>query len=148
MWAFTLYISNKLQGNLMKTVGLIAVACGFALAVFALTMDVSVHIEAKDYGYGIQTHAMDVANIDKMAQRQNLLIFSGVLAIVGAILVGFGAARSTAQVFDALPADPLPELEQVERPVQTPGSVTICPSCRHMGSGDASECARCGAALA
>jgi len=64
-----------------------------ALGIYALNMNVSVEVESKDFGYGIRTPAMSVANVNLMEQRQNLLIFSGVLAVVGAILTGFASMR-------------------------------------------------------
>ena len=36
---------------------------------------------------------MAVANVDRMAQRQNFLIFGGALAVAGAILIGFSSSR-------------------------------------------------------
>lgn len=77
----------------MKYFGILILLCGLALGIYALNMDVSVDVESKDFGYGIRTPAMSVANVNLMEQRQNLLIFSGVLAIVGAILTGFASMR-------------------------------------------------------
>lgn len=137
----------------MKALGIIILAFGLMLGGYALNMDVSVHVPAQDFGYGIKTPEATVANIDKMAQRQNLLIFSGVLAVVGAILTGFASMR---------PAAPVPAPVQLregeglldflnEKPVAkapaAPSSVSICPKCRSMGGGDDAECGRCGAAL-
>lgn len=139
----------------MKAVGILILVAGLALGAFALNMDVSVHVPAQDLGYGLRTPEATVANLDKMAQRQNFLIFSGVLAVVGAILTGFASMRPA----DAAPApapaashagsellaflDEKPEL----KPAAEPSSVSICPKCRSMGPGDAAECGRCGAAL-
>ncbi|WP_312547612.1 hypothetical protein [Massilia sp.] len=77
----------------MKTFGAILLAGGLLLGGFALNMDVSVQVPARDFGYGIRTPAMAVANVDRMAQRQNFLIFGGVLAVAGAILIGFSSSR-------------------------------------------------------
>ena len=77
----------------MKTFGVILLTGGLLLGSFALNMDVSVQVPARDFGYGIRTPAMAVANVDRMAQRQNFLIFGGVLAVAGAILIGFSSTR-------------------------------------------------------
>lgn len=84
----------------MKFFGILILLAGLALGIFALNMKVSVDVESRDFGYGIRTPAMSVANVNLMEQRQNLLIFSGVLAVVGAILTGFASMR---------PAAPAPE---------------------------------------
>lgn len=84
----------------MKYFGILTLLAGLGLGIFALNMKVNVDVEARDFGYGIRTPAMSVANVNLMEQRQNLLIFSGVLAVVGAILTGFASMR---------PAAPAPE---------------------------------------
>ena len=137
----------------MKFFGILILVAGLALSVFALNMDVHVDVASKDLGYGIRTPAMSVANVNLMEQRQNTLIFAGVLAVVGAILTGFASMR---------PAAPAPAPvamkdgeglldflnEKSAAPVATaPSSVSICPKCRSMGGGDDVACSRCGAAL-
>jgi hypothetical protein len=137
----TLY---RIKGH-MKIFGWVALTIGLMLGVYALTMDVSVAVAAKNYGYGIETPAMSVNNMGLMAQRQNYLIFSGILSVVGAILIGFGAmapkppARPVAEV--------LPTIAKAPAEPDVPVSVTICPKCRFMGDGDATVCARCEAPL-
>lgn len=99
MWALSDLISNicnSLFGGVMKTFGAILLAGGLLLGGFALNMDVSVQVPARDFGYGIRTPAMAVANVERMAQRQNFLIFGGVLAVAGAILIGFSSTRPVA----------------------------------------------------
>ncbi len=137
----------------MKVVGIIILVAGLILAGYALNMDVSVHVPAQDFGYGIRTPEASVANIDKMAQRQNFLIFSGVLAVVGAILTGFASMRPAAPAPAPVQLregegllDFLGE-KQAPRQVAEPTTVSICPKCRSMGSGDDAECGRCGANL-
>ena len=80
----------------MKYFGILILLAGLALGVYALNMNVSVDVESRDFGYGVRTPAMSVANVNLIEQRQNLLIFSGVLAIVGAILTGFASMRPAA----------------------------------------------------
>ena len=75
----------------MKIAGIIILVIGLFVSVVALSMDVSVGVPAQDFGYGLTTPSMRVANANLMAQRQNLLIFAGILSVVGAILTGFGA---------------------------------------------------------
>lgn len=101
MWAITDLISSIWRsifgaapaGGGLKAIGLIMLIAGLALGVYALTMEVSVHVPAQNLGYGLRMPAADIANIDRMAQRQNFIIFSGVLAVVGAILIGFASMR-------------------------------------------------------
>lgn len=137
----------------MKAIGIIILTAGLLLGAFALNMDVSVHVPAQDFGYGIRTPASNVANLDKMAQRQNFLIFSGVLAVVGAILTGFASMRPAAPAPTPVVLkegegllDFLNEKPAAQVPTE-PTSVSICPKCRSMGSGDDVECGRCGADL-
>jgi len=137
----------------MKFFGILILVVGLALSVFALNMKVNVEVESRDLGYGVRIPAMSIANVNLMEQRQNLLIFSGVLAVVGAILTGFASMRPAA------PA-PVPVVLQEgeglldfsnEKPaaaaITDSSSVSICPKCRSMGGGDDVECSRCGAAL-
>jgi len=77
----------------MKFFGILILLAGLALSVFALNMKVNVDVESRDFGYGVRTPAMSVANVNLMEQRQNLLIFAGVLSVVGAILTGFASMR-------------------------------------------------------
>jgi len=136
----------------VKAIGIIILVAGLLLGAFALNMDVSVHVPAQDLGYGLRTPAADIANVDKMAQRQNFLIFSGVLAVVGAILTGFASMQPKSP-----PPHPvvLREGEGLldflnEKPhaqAAEPAAVSICPKCRSMGGADDAECGRCGAVL-
>lgn len=139
----------------MKVLGIIILAFGLMLGGYALNMDVSVHVPAQDLGYGIRTPEATVANLDKMAQRQNLLIFSGVLAVVGAILTGFAWMRPVTPAPAPAPAplrkgdgllDSLDSKPATKAPA-TSSAVSICPKCRSMGGGEDTECGRCGAAL-
>jgi len=137
----------------MRAVGIIILTLGLLLGGYALTMDVSVHVPAQDLGYGVRMPEASVANLDKMAQRQNFLIFSGVLAVVGAILTGFASMRpaTPASAPMATPEgsgllDFLNE-EPVARSPATSAAVSICPKCRSMGGPDDAECQRCGASL-
>ena len=53
----------------MKLFGIIVLVAGLLLGAHALTMDVGVDVPARDFGYGIATPAMRVANVDLMTQR-------------------------------------------------------------------------------
>jgi len=134
---------------------------GLALGGYSLAMDVSVDVPARDYGNGITTSAMQVANVDKMAQRQNFMIFSGILSVVGAILLGFGSMQPISRQMPVRtpeepraptspePAPTSPEEGKERRATSTSGPkiVSICPKCRHMGNGYDVACGRCGAQL-
>lgn len=134
----------------MKIVGIIILAVGLILGGYALNMDVSVHVPAQDYGYGIRTPALDVANADKMAQRQNFLIFSGVLAVVGAILTGFASMRPSnpsmtdPTILNSTSNTPLLDEALAYQAAKEAGSISICSKCRSMEYGEATECKRCG----
>lgn len=127
----------------MKATGILILLAGLALAVFSLFMDTTVAVTARDYGYGVTSPAMEVSNIDLIAKRQGFLIFSGILSIVGAILVGFASISKPASN-----ETPLAEGDIVQHDLPTSGStsssVYICRHCHHMGAGDAVECNRCG----
>lgn len=136
----------------MKNLGMLILVVGLALGGYSLFMDVSIDVPARDFGYGIGTPAMQVANLDRMAQRQNFMIFSGILSVVGAILLGFGSNQS-AQAPALKPEAPRKATSSEEdkelrdaRPSK-PQTVSICPKCRHMGEGDDTACGRCGAQL-
>lgn len=137
----------------MKFFGILILVAGLVLGVFALNMEVHVDVESKDFGYGIRTPAMSVANVGLMERQQNLLIFSGVLAVVGAILTGFASMRPavpapapvTLKDGEAL-LDFLNEKPASPAPAE-PSTVSICPKCRSMGGGDDANCGRCGAPL-
>lgn len=152
MWAFSSAVMalrhslfGSAPGSDMKAIGILILAVGLTLGAFSLTMNVAVDVPAQDFGYGVRTPSMQVANIDRMAQRQNYMIFSGILSVVGAILFGFGSVARQAPA----PREPveLPPLSASDSPPAGATSVSICPSCRHMGSGDATHCARCAAPL-
>lgn len=136
----------------MKNLGMLILVVGLALSGYSLFMDVSIGVPARDFGYGIDTPAMRVANLDRMAQRQNFMIFSGILSVVGAILLGFGSIQSVqsrARKPEA-PRKATSSEEDQELPdalSSKPQTVSICPKCRHMGDGDDVACGRCGAQL-
>lgn len=136
----------------MKNLGIAILIVGLLLGGYSLTMDVSVDVPSRDFGYGINTPAMKVANVDKMAQRQNFMVFSGILSVVGAILLGFGSMQPRPVAKNPTDRD-IPESDPAkvseEKPVQGSGSqsISICPKCRHMGDGDDTVCGRCGANL-
>lgn len=136
----------------MKNLGILILVSGLALGLYSVSMDVSVSVAARDFGYGIQTPAMEVANLDKMSQRQNFMIFSGILSVVGAILVGFASTQPRKEPIEPVPSDATPPsvdehrefMDRLLASPNTPGSFSICPKCRHMGGGNDAECGRCG----
>ena len=131
----------------MKALGIIILVLGLALGGYALTMDVSVDVPAQDFGYGIKTPRMQVANVDRMAQRQNMLIFSGILAVVGAILTGFASMRPANLTQRSERTESLPLSKANSEPPASPVSVSICPKCRSMASDQSATCGRCGFSL-
>ncbi|GJI92609.1 hypothetical protein [Duganella hordei] len=75
----------------MKSLGILMLVLGLMVAIYALNMDVSATIPARDFGYGVSTPETTVANLELMSRRQNILIFGGILAIIGAIFSVFGS---------------------------------------------------------
>jgi len=133
----------------MKLAGIILLVFGLLFGAHALTMDVGVDVPAQDFGDGVAVPAMRVANVDLMTRRQNYLVFSGVLAVVGAILTGFASLRPPRSQGGHGPLAPPPSPKQMPTPKSSiaPSSVSICPNCRSMGPGDLSQCSRCGTQL-
>ncbi|MEF2265373.1 hypothetical protein V3C40_01155 [Janthinobacterium sp. LS2A] len=122
----------------MKQIGYGLLALGIFLAIFALTMDVGIHLQVTQLD-------MTVANLDRISQRLNYIILSGVFSVMGVMLIGFDSLKV------------LPERENTtmrtsqqdipKEKIKAPGpvtSVSICPSCKFMGEGDAEQCGRCG----
>lgn len=58
----------------MRIIGFILLAIGSVLALYALTMDVTVTV-------GRGSDLIGVANIDRLSQRLNFVILAGVLAV-------------------------------------------------------------------
>ena len=150
--AFCIMMVSITQQTDMKNLGMLILVVGLALGGYSLFMDVSIDVPARAFGYGIDTPAMQVANLDRMAQRQNLLIFSGILSVVGAILLGFGSthlAQSHAHKQEVPRKATSSEEDQELRDARLsePQTISICPKCRHMGNGDDAACGRCGAPL-
>lgn len=134
------------MGKTMKIIGTILIIVGLALGVYALQMNVGVEVPSKDLGYGITTPAMTVANVDLISQRQNYLIFSGILSLLGVILVGFGVmAPKQAQSTSPSNKAETPSAPAAYNPVASgPVSITMCPKCRFTEDGNAKACGRCG----
>lgn len=119
----------------MRIIGFILLTIGAVLALYALTMDVSVTV-------GRGSDLIGVANINRLSQRLNFVILAGVLAVIGALFIGFSSlhpfpAEAAEQSEDV--AITQPRLADASGPV----SVRICPYCKHMGAGNAEICARC-----
>lgn len=133
----------------MKLISIFILVLGLLLGAHALTMDVGVEVPAQDSAYGVSTPGMRVANIDLMNQRQNYLIFSGILALVGAILTGFASMRPSAPTTPFRQSGPssVSDMAPRAKPSEQPSSVSICPQCRSMGPGDLTACTKCGTAI-
>ena len=127
----------------MKFAGIVILTAGLVFAIFSLFMDTTVAVAARDYGYGVSSPDMRISNIDLISKRQSYLIFSGILSVVGAILVGFSSISKAAQREESLPS-PVVEASNSIPSGATSVSVSICPKCRYMGAGDAPSCNRCG----
>jgi hypothetical protein len=136
--------------TIVKLIGIIVLVLGLSLGGYALTMNVGVDVPARDFGYGVETPAMRVANVDLITQRQNYLIFSGILAVVGAILTGFASMQpNNRRAAAQQPAGELADrsTDRATEAPKPPDAVSICPKCRSMGSGDLTNCVKCGTQL-
>lgn len=119
----------------MKIIGFILLIIGSVLALYALTMDVTITV-------GRGSDLIGVANIDRLSQRLNLIILAGVLAVIGALFVGFSSLRPLAEETIDQSEDVTitqPTLNHATGAV----SVRICPHCKSMGDGNAEICTRC-----
>ena len=119
----------------MRIIGVILLFIGAVLALYALTMDVTVTV-------GRGSDLIGVANIDRLSQRLNFVILAGVLAVIGALFIGFSSLHTSTE--DAAEHS---EEVKITQPTLIDGSgavtVKICPYCKHMGDGNAESCARC-----
>lgn len=122
----------------MKQIGYGLLSLGAVLAIFALTMDVGIHLQ------GTQLD-MTVANLDRISQRLNYIILSGVFLVIGAMLIGFQSLKVLPERVNTAMRTPQPEVphEKIKTPAPAT-SISICPSCKFMGEGDALQCGRCG----
>ena len=73
----------------MKTLGVLLLACGAIALFFGLNIDTTV---ATDIG------ARRVHNIGLMSDKQNVLLVGAAIAVVGAVLFGFGFANKRSSV--------------------------------------------------
>lgn len=130
----------------MKILGVVLLVGGLLMGVFAMTMDVAVSVPAKNYGYGISTPEMQVANVDRMEQRRNFTILSAALIVGGVLLIGFASVatktNSDQQNRAMTPDQPSEEVAEKE-PAAFSGGVAICPECRSMYP-DTQKACRCG----
>ncbi|MBH1982025.1 MAG: hypothetical protein I8H79_05695 [Burkholderiales bacterium] len=119
----------------MRVIGIILLFVGSVLALYALTMDVTVTI-------GRGSDLIGVANIDRLSQRLNFIILAGVLSVIGALFIGFSSLHPLTEEDEEHSEEAV-----ITQPTLTDGSgavsVKICPYCKHMGDGNAESCARC-----
>jgi hypothetical protein len=124
---------------IMKFIGILFLVTGLLLGGRALTMDVGVEVTTPDFA-GMRG-SLRVANVDLMTQRQNYLIFAGILSVVGAILIGFGSVR---------PVSPLEGTRTTEAQnseaaiMRLAPAVFDCPYCKAKGQGGRERCSICG----
>jgi hypothetical protein len=117
----------------MKLIGILLLLAGLLLGGRALTMDVGVEMSAPSFGVSLR-----VANIDLMTQRQNYLIFSGILSVVGAILIGFASIRPT-----SLQATH-EEQDNTSALLPAATAVSDCPYCKAKDQAGRERCSICG----
>jgi hypothetical protein len=125
----------------MRLIGIIILGFGLILGTYALTMDVGIDVPARDFGYGVSTPAMKVANLDLMNQRQNYLIFAGILSVVGVVLTGFASTRANAAGSKLPVPAPSPSSAMPARPVAD--GMKLCPYCAEEVRMAATKCKHC-----
>lgn len=76
----------------MKTLGLLILIGGVCLGIFALSMDTTVKVNyPMGNSFGLPER---VNNIGLMNDKQNYLIFSGILSVLGAIMYFYAKSRA------------------------------------------------------
>lgn len=75
----------------MKGIGFLLVIAGIVFGGFAFQFDTSVEVP----GGGLYGVPARVNNLGKMAERQTYIMVAGVVAVIGAIFMGFGTLRSS-----------------------------------------------------
>lgn len=119
----------------MRIIGYILLIIGCILALYSLTMDVTVTV-------GRGSDLIGVANIVRLSQRLNLIIIAGVLSVIGALFIGFSSLKPIPETAVDRSDDVVltqPTLTDASGAV----SVRICPHCKFMNEGNAESCARC-----
>lgn len=78
------FLYKQKNNNIMKEFGYVFLIAGLILGIYALTMDTSVSVDyLNGNSYGLPAR---VNNLGLMSDRQNYLIFSGILVILGTVL--------------------------------------------------------------
>jgi hypothetical protein len=107
----------------MKNLGIILLIIGIGLAVYALSMDTSVQVDypmGNDYGLPER-----VNNIGLMNDKQNYLIFGGLLTVVGIFMAVSGGKSEKANA------------------ITTTDDNKKCPQCAEMVKAEARICRFC-----
>ena len=78
----------------MKSLGILLLVIGALWATVAFNVDTTVETESRYIG-DTYIPSQKVHNLGKMDERRNHLMLSGMLVVVGVMLFGFGAVRSS-----------------------------------------------------
>jgi len=122
----------------MRIFGFILIGLGVLLGIYALTMDVSIRVPGESTKF-------EIANIERLLQRLNFIVISGVLCVIGSLFVGFHSLQAPPEmIVDVAGADIVADESSDRVSANGPVSVSICSYCKFMGSGTDESCTRCG----
>lgn len=79
----------------MKNIGILLVIIGIVGLLWSSTIDTTVKVEDKNYGYGIKTEDMRVHNIGLMNEKQNYIILSSIILLSGVIMTSISSLHKT-----------------------------------------------------
>ena len=114
----------------MKKIGFVVLIISIVLLIAAFSMDVSVY---SDSGYRVN-------NIGLMNERQNMIIISAAMSIIGVLLILFGGTGASKTPQSA--KEQLSPANAVEYKVQ---QYVTCPECSGEVRIEAVDCKHCGA---
>jgi hypothetical protein len=125
------------------TIGILLIIAGFIFGVYVFTKDTTVKV---DYN-GVDSAGLPerVNNLGLMSEKQNLLIFSGVIIICGFLLIAIGDDDSDIIILDSASKKNKPNCEPKISNV-TKNKTLYCSNCGkcYISNEDVVFCEECG----